>query len=89
VTGTVDDAVRIRVTDAGPGVPAELVPHLFERFAGSSASVGAGLGLYLAREIALRHGGDVSYHAPADGSPTAFEITLPRHALADAVPAGK
>lgn len=89
VTGAVDDAVRIRVTDAGHGVPAELVPHLFERFAGSSASVGAGLGLYLAREIALRHGGDVSYHAPADGSPTAFEITLPRHVRAHALPAGE
>jgi PAS domain S-box-containing protein len=83
VIGTADDAVRIRVTDGGPGVPDEVVPHLFERFASSPASSGDGLGLYLAREIARRHGGDVTYTAPSAGEPTAFEITLPRRVVAD------
>jgi PAS domain S-box-containing protein len=83
VVGTVDDAVRIRVTDAGAGVPHELVPHLFERFASSTDSSGDGLGLFLAREIAHRHGGEVAYTAPSSGDPTAFEITLPKRVVAD------
>ena len=78
--GTADDAIRIRVTDAGPGVPTELEPRLFERFASSGPSGGAGLGLYLVRDIARRHGGDASYRPPTDGTPSTFEFTLPRRA---------
>ncbi|WP_331526796.1 PAS domain S-box protein [Nocardioides sp.] len=76
--GAVDDVVRICVTDAGSGVPDELVPHLFERFAVIGPSGGTGLGLHLVREIARRHGGDVTYRAPAGNQPTTFEITIPR-----------
>jgi signal transduction histidine kinase len=76
--GTADHDVRIRVTDAGPGIPAELVPRLFERYAATGTSGRTGLGLYLVREIAQRHGGDVTYHPPTRGDPVAFEIRLPR-----------
>jgi PAS domain S-box-containing protein len=77
--GLVDgDDVLIRVSDAGPGVPAELEPHLFQRFALAGSTGGTGLGLYLVREIARGHGGDVEYHAGADGEQPAFEIRLPR-----------
>jgi PAS domain S-box-containing protein len=76
--GAVDDVVRICVTDAGPGIPPDLVPRLFERFAVTGPSGGTGLGLYLVREIALRHGGDVTYRASVDDQPTTFEITFPR-----------
>jgi PAS domain S-box-containing protein len=79
---TVDGSVHIRVTDAGPGVAAGLVPRLFERFAVTGLSGGTGLGLYLVRDIVRRHGGDVVYRAPADGEPTTFEITLPRKSSA-------
>jgi len=71
--------VRIRVTDAGPGVPAELVPKLFERFAMAGPSAGTGIGLYLVGEMARLLGGTVTYRPPLAGAPTAFEITLPRH----------
>ena len=74
----VDGDVQIRVTDAGAGVPADLVPRLFERFAIAGRSGGTGLGLYLVREIARAHGGEAAYHPPAPGEPSAFEITLPR-----------
>jgi PAS domain S-box-containing protein len=77
ISGIVDDGIRIRVTDAGPGVAAELVPHLFERFAVAGPTGATGLGLHLVREIARGHGGDVEYHPPTDEDPAAFEIRLP------------
>jgi PAS domain S-box-containing protein len=78
ITATVDDMVRIRVTDGGPGVPPDLVPRLFQRFAMAGVSGGTGLGLYLVREIAREHGGDAAYHPPEGAHPSQFEITLPR-----------
>ena len=73
-----DDHVRIRVTDAGPGVPERLEPRLFERFVNAGARGGTGLGLYLVREITLAHGGEVDYHPRRPGRSPAFEIRLPR-----------
>jgi signal transduction histidine kinase len=75
----VGDAIHIRVTDAGSGVPAEIVPRLFQRFSIAGASGGTGLGLYLIREIARGHGGEAEYHPPGPGQPTTFEIRLPRN----------
>jgi PAS domain S-box-containing protein len=74
----VDDEVRIRVTDAGPGVPADLVPRLFDRFAIGGPSGGTGLGLYLVSEIARGHGGQAAYHPPGPGRQVEFEIRIPR-----------
>ena len=72
-----DDHVELRVTDAGPGVPDELVPRLFDRFAAAGATSGTGLGLYLVREIARGHGGKVVYQPPAEDSPTTFLVRFP------------
>lgn len=72
-----DDHVELRVTDAGPGVPADLVPRLFERLATSGAAGGSGLGLYLVREIVRGHGGEVVYLPPGHSSPTTFVVRLP------------
>ena len=69
--------VEIDVTDAGAGVPAELVPRLFDRFATAGATSGTGLGLYLVREIMRGHGGDVVYAPPEEHAPTRFTIRLP------------
>ena len=81
LSGVIDDHnVCIRITDAGRGVPAELVPHLFERFAVAGPSGANGLGLYLVREIARGHGGDATYDPPAGGRPHTFEIRLPEAA---------
>ncbi|MFC7724368.1 PAS domain S-box protein [Nocardioides sp. GCM10028917] len=72
-----DDHVELRVTDAGHGVPDELVSRLFDRFAAAGATGGTGLGLYLVREIARGHGGEVVYEPPAQDSPTTFLIRFP------------
>lgn len=88
LSGTNGDGITIRVTDAGPGVPDELEPRLFERFA-SGPTGGTGLGLYLVREIARRHGGDVAYTAPTADEPSAFVVTLPRVRAFDRRGAGR
>jgi two-component system heavy metal sensor histidine kinase CusS len=57
--------VAVCVQDAGGRIPPEALRYLFDRFyrvdpSRSSATGGAGLGLSIARDIALRHGGDIS-----------------------------
>jgi signal transduction histidine kinase len=71
----------VSVADHGPGIPAEQVPRLFTRFGridvpGAAGTRGAGLGLYIARELARMHGGDVVVHTQA-GVGSSFEVTLP------------
>jgi len=76
--------LRVTVQDRGPGVPAEFVPQLFDRFArsaGSAASPGTGLGLAIARSYARAHSGEVSYR-PAAPRGAAFELILPAPAAA-------
>ncbi len=51
---------HIEVVDEGPGVPDAMLPHVFDRFfTGPSRQEGIGLGLYIAKRIAMAHGGDV------------------------------
>ena len=68
--------VIVDVSDDGPGVPPDQLPHIFERFyrgGARSRRPGSGLGLAIAAEIAAAHGG-LAYAAP--GSPTGLRITL-------------
>ncbi len=73
---TDDPTVRIRVTDSGPGIHPDLIPHLFERFVSEGPSRGLGLGLYLAQRIALAHGGRLEV-ASTVGSGSQFTFVLP------------
>jgi two-component system OmpR family sensor kinase len=67
----------IDVVDQGPGVPASLVPIIFERFVkGTNASGGLGLGLYLSKQIALLHNGDLTVHTEPGGG-ARFRLSLP------------
>jgi signal transduction histidine kinase len=66
--------LAIRVDDDGPGVPEALRASLFEPFATGRAD-GTGLGLALAREVALAHGGEL-HHLPLTPG-TRFELELP------------
>ncbi len=77
--------VRVEVSDAGPGIPVEHLPHLFDRFyrvdpGRTSASGGAGLGLAVVDAIARAHGGSVAVTSRA-GRGTTFVLTLPRSGL--------
>jgi len=69
---------RMIVADDGQGIPAELLPHIFDRFrSGDSGHPrGTGLGLALVRAVARAHGGDVLVRSrPNRGSE--FELLLP------------
>ena len=72
--------VRLRVADRGPGVSESMRESIFEPFRSFAGDgKGAGLGLYLARRIARRYGGDaVCLERPGGGA--LFEVSLPRPA---------
>ena len=72
--GEEDGCLRLSITDNGPGLPAEVRRHLFEPFVSERAD-GTGLGLSIIKEIALGHGGTVTYRPENPGS--AFELILP------------
>ena len=75
-----DGGVALTVTDDGPGIPAELLPHVFERFARGSASRSrengsTGLGLAIVDAVVAAHGGRVQVRSrPGE---TAFAVWLP------------
>jgi signal transduction histidine kinase len=84
-TGMAEDGTaELVVEDDGPGVPAELAPHLFERFVRGSGDRGGsfGLGLSIVRAVAESHGGRVRLERPASGG-ARFLVELPSAAVAD------
>jgi two-component system, OmpR family, sensor kinase len=68
--------VHIVVSDDGPGIPPELLPHLFERFVSSRRTPGIGLGLYLAQRIVVAHGGSLRAESTL-GAGAQFHFELP------------
>ena len=68
---------EVDVLDRGPGVPPDLSDRVFEPFfrLPGAADGGAGLGLSIARQVARRHGGDVTC-APREGGGARFRVTL-------------
>lgn len=80
-TLTADDRVSIEVSDTGPGIEPEDLPHIFDRFyrAGttrSRASGGAGLGLAISKWIAESHGGQIRGES-TPGHGARFTVELP------------
>ncbi|MFG2111421.1 sensor histidine kinase [Streptomyces sp. NPDC048718] len=78
----------VTVIDHGPGIPEHALPHVFDRFykadTARTRSEGSGLGLALARENVLLHGGTLTAANAPGGAGAVFTLTLP---LATATPA--
>lgn len=72
------DWTVVRVRDFGPGIAAEILPTLFDRFAAGPQSIGLGLGLYLARSLVQAHGGTLTVENP-QGPGACFRLALPLH----------
>jgi two-component system, NtrC family, sensor histidine kinase KinB len=69
--------LRIEVVDHGPGVPAEYQQAIFDKYVRVPGAPpgGAGIGLYIAREIVRAHGGDIG--VSSSPSETTFWFTVP------------
>jgi signal transduction histidine kinase len=65
------------IQDSGPGISADELPHVFERFYRSTDSGGMGLGLAIARHLVEAHGGTIMAES-APGKGTTMQITLPQ-----------
>jgi PAS domain S-box-containing protein len=74
--------VRLAVSDTGPGIPAHVLPRIFEPLF-TTKSFGVGLGLPTVRQIVEQHGGTLHVESAADAG-TTFTIFLPRHGEAAA-----
>jgi signal transduction histidine kinase len=70
------NTVVLEVADDGPGIPADLLSTVFDRFAKSPESRGSGLGLAIAKAIVEAHGGRISADS-APGHGTTIRIELP------------
>jgi two-component system, NtrC family, sensor histidine kinase KinB len=76
----VGKTVRFSVQDHGPGIAKEFQARVFERFfriPGTEESNGVGLGLAIAKEIVLSHGGSIGLHStPGEGSEFYFDLPV-------------
>jgi two-component system sensor histidine kinase ResE len=76
------DVVQVTVSDTGPGIPKDDLPHIFDRFYRAEKSrtrtktTGFGLGLSIVHAIVERHNGEITVNS-ADGKGTTFTITFP------------
>ncbi len=80
-----DGTLNIDVSDAGPGIPPDILPHIFEPFYSTKPSdKGTGLGLAIAKRIAEDHSGDIRVRSEV-GKGTTFTIVLPTHPVRPSV----
>jgi PAS domain S-box-containing protein len=81
--------VTIGVRDTGLGIPAELLPRVFDLFTqgapGARAQTGLGIGLALAKQIVELHGGTIEVRSEGAGHGSEFRVLLPRGKEAAAI----
>jgi two-component system, NtrC family, sensor kinase len=77
-TGGDADAVEVKIGDNGPGIPAEVLPRIWDPFfTTKDVGEGTGLGLSIVHELVERHGGTIEC-ATTLGEGTTFTVKLPR-----------
>lgn len=73
--------IKIEIADSGLGIPQDLLPSLFEQFQRGSKEAkkiqGTGLGLYIAKQFVLAHGGTITAASTGPGKGSAFIVELP------------
>ena len=82
VSAAADEAIRVEISDDGPGIPEADLPHVFERFyrvdkSRTRKSGGTGLGLAIVKHILEAHGASYSIESEP-GRGTTFRISLPK-----------
>ena len=75
-TTQADGHIDVSVRDTGAGIAPDVLPHVFERFARSDDSPGAGLGLAIAKSLVVAHGGTIEASSIV-GQGTEIRFTLP------------
>lgn len=85
-----DAHVRLAVADDGAGIPADALPHIFDRFYRADASRaratgGAGLGLAIVRQLVEAHGGTVAVESSPRGTTFTVELPKARSAVANGI----
>jgi CheY-like chemotaxis protein len=78
----IEDRARLRVSDTGPGIGRESLPHVFDRFwqadgTRTRAQGGFGLGLFIVKHIVELHGGSIVAESAGHGHGTTLTIELP------------
>jgi signal transduction histidine kinase len=84
------DVAEFLISDTGPGIPADQIPRLFDRFwqAKQAGRAGAGLGLFIARGIVEAHGGRLTVESTVGaGSTFIFTLRLAPSSVAAGAPA--
>lgn len=70
--------ITVAVSDNGGGIPAWLLPHVFERYRTDGENRGTGLGLPICKDIVEKHGGKIAIDS-VEGGGTSVQFTLPLH----------
>jgi signal transduction histidine kinase len=82
-TQAIDDRIEVEVTDNGPGIPEDVLPHIFEPLY-STRGFGVGLGLPTVRQLLQQHGGDVKVETVV-GKGTRMLLWFPINKATEAV----
>ncbi|MDD3050412.1 MAG: ATP-binding protein [Candidatus Cloacimonetes bacterium] len=72
-----DDAIKILISDSGPGIPRDLLPSIFDPFVTSGKQSGTGLGLAISQKVVSDHQGSIKVYNLDKGG-ACFDITLPK-----------